>query len=455
VKTRILIVEDQFIEAYSLERTLSKAGYAVPPIARTVQEALREISEQQVDLVLLDIILKGDQTGIDLAKELNKRNIPFIYLSANSNQKIFEQAKITEPYGFLVKPFREKDVLVMIDIALYHDQQKRSGKLNTNIADANLPKVVGETPNTIIGNSLAMKEMLEQIKISARSNIAVLILGESGTGKELVAKQIHALSSRNKGPFVVVNCSALPDNLIEPELFGHEKGAFTGALMKRTGKFEQAHEGTIFLDEIGELTQDAQVKFLRVLQEKEIEPVGGKTKKIDVRVIAATNRNLETEVANGKFRLDLYYRLNVFPIKTPSLRERKEDLPMLIRHFIEKYAAEVNHSITGISDELLPQLMNYAWPGNVREFENFLYRTMLLNNGPLITRIPALTAAPSVQGTTGKTRLDNERTHILRVLLECGWRVSGKGGAAAVLGMKASTLNSRIKKLGITRPNKI
>lgn len=455
MKPRILIVEDQFIEAYSLERTLLKSGYVVPPVARTVQEGLQAIADQQIDLVLLDIILKGDQTGIDLARELNKKNIPFIYLSANSNRKIFEEAKITEPYGFLVKPFREKDVLVMIDIALYHDQQKKSGMLREQSSQKTLPKTSHEGQNSLIGNSPAMRAMYEQIRIAARSNIAVLILGESGTGKELVAREIHVQSARSNKPFVVVNCSALPANLIEPELFGHEKGAFTGALTKRIGKFELANDGTIFLDEIGELPADDQVKFLRVLQEKEIEPVGGQTKKINVRVIAATNRSLEQELANGKFRLDLYYRLNVFPIQTPPLRERKEDIPMLIRHFISKYAAEAGNEISGISGDVLPELVNYDWPGNIRELENFIFRSMLLNNGPLITKIPPLSNGPASPINSGKTRIENERTHLINVLSECGWRVSGKGGAAVVLGMNASTLNSRMRKLGINRPNKI
>ncbi|MFC0514261.1 sigma-54-dependent transcriptional regulator [Mucilaginibacter angelicae] len=455
MKPKILIVEDQFIEAHSLERTLLKSGYIVPPVARSVQEGLRSIADQHIDLVLLDIILKGDQTGIDLARELNKRNIPFIYLSANSNRKTFEEAKVTEPYGFLVKPFREKDVLVMIDIALYRDKQKKSGILKEPSPKKALTKAEDEIPNSIIGNSWAMREMYEQIRIAARSNIAVLILGESGTGKELVAKEIHALSARNNSPFVVVNCSALPANLIEPELFGHEKGAFTGALTKRIGKFEQANDGTIFLDEIGELPADDQIKFLRVLQEKEIEPVGGKTKKINVRVIAATNRNLEQELANGKFRLDLYYRLNVFPIKTPPLRERKEDIPMLARHFISKYAEEAGNAITDVSEHVLSELLNYEWPGNIREFENFIFRSMLINDGPLITKIPPLLKASATTGRPDKTRIENERTHIQRVLLECGWRVSGKGGAADILGMNASTLNSRIRKLGISRPHKL
>ena len=224
MKPRILIVEDQFIEAYSLERTLLKSGYLVAPIARTVREGLQAIADQQIDLALLDIILKGDQTGIDLARELNKKNIPFIYLSANSNRQIFEEAKITEPYGFLVKPFREKDVLVMIDIALYHDKQKKSGILKEQSPKKIPTETAQEIPNSLIGNSTAMSALYEQIRIAARSNIAVLILGESGTGKELVAREIHALSTRNNKPFVVVNCSALPANLIEPELFGHERG---------------------------------------------------------------------------------------------------------------------------------------------------------------------------------------------------------------------------------------
>lgn len=446
MKLKILIVEDQFIEAYSLERILLKAGYATCSIARSVPIALKILDKEQPDLVLLDIQLQGNLTGIDLARTLRKNKIPFVYLSANSNKKILEEAKATMPQGFLVKPFREKDVLVMIDIAWYlHEHQienvQQEKKQNTNV-----------TIKNFIGNSAKIKAVQSQVKVVSDSDVSVLILGESGTGKELIAKDIHQNSKRKNKPFVVVNCSALPESLIESELFGHEKGAFTGAQNKRTGKFEQADGGTIFLDEIGELPLEMQVKFLRVLQEREIEPIAGQLKKIDVRVLAATNRNLSEEIAGGRFRLDLFYRLNVFPIELPSLRERKNDIVLLAQHFLEKYSKESNKTIHGFSPTAIDQLQRYEWPGNVRELENLIFRSVLLSETGQIENIELPLTLAKTSEVKVKTILENERDHILSVLEQCNWKVFGNGGAAEVLDMHISTLNSRMKKLGIIKP---
>jgi DNA-binding NtrC family response regulator len=322
-KDKILIVEDEFIVAYDLKIMLTKAGYLVAGIATSVERARQLIEQKKPDWVLLDIILKGDETGIDLARELLQKRIPFLFISANTDQTTLEAAKATQPYGFLVKPFRERDLFVMLDIARYR-YGIEMGYINDTPSENQ--KSVVEIEG-IIGNSKVLLDSLAKIKIVAPTNTSVIILGESGTGKERVAQAIHQQSARKNQPLVTINCAALPFNLIESELFGHEKGAFTGANQKRIGKFEQAHGGTIFLDEIGELPLDAQVKLLRVLQEKEIERIGSDTTiKVDVRIIAATNRNLEQEVSEGRFRLDLYYRLNVFPIALPALRERKEDI---------------------------------------------------------------------------------------------------------------------------------
>lgn len=452
MKTRILIVEDLFIEAHALERILLRAGYDVCAIARSVPEAMLIIQREHVDLVLLDILLKGPQTGIDLARTLNKKDIAFVYLSANSNRKIIEQAKTTKPYGFLVKPYREKDVLVMLDIAWYLHNQKKA-EASTDISmPSRQEKIMPCSYSMLIGKSNAMFELHEQLQIASGSTISVLIYGESGTGKELVAREIHALSERKARPMVVVNCSALPVTLIEAELFGYEKGAFTGASEKRIGKFEQANGGTIFLDEIGELPIEVQVKFLRVLQEKEIEPIGGRPKKVDVRIIAATNRVLEEEIAGGRFRLDLYYRLNVFPINTKPLREHKSDIPLLVTHFIKYYAAQSGKEMTGVSDHVLEELENHQWPGNVRELENLIHRSILINPGPVITRLAHSKIPNCPVNDRDKTIAENERNHIIGVLEKCNWKVSGKGGAASILDIKVSTLNARLKKLGITKP---
>ncbi|GAB3960432.1 sigma-54 dependent transcriptional regulator [Spirosoma harenae] len=453
MKDTILIVEDQFIEANNLKIILLKADYNVLPIARSVEDALDIIDVQVPNLVLLDIFLKGDQTGIDLARTLNDRGIAFVYLSANSDKSVFTAAKMTGPYGFLIKPFRERDVLAMLDIAWYHHSQKSLVKEST--AKAKNPVTIAAREKElkkIVGTSEPIQEVLRNLEIVATTNVPVLLLGESGTGKELVARSIHELSLRHNNKFVVVDCAALPSNLIESELFGHEKGSFTGAVEKRIGKFEQANGGTVFLDEIGELPPDLQVKFLRVLQEMEIEPIGGKRKKVDIRIVAATNRNLEDEMANGNFRIDLYYRLNIFPLHLPPLRERKADIIPLAMHFLDVQTVRFSKSIKGFSEDAKKMLLNYPWPGNVRELENLITRAILLCQGDVIKDIPKPTTQP-VRGTENETRVktmvENEREHILAALRQCNWKLYGPGGAAELLEINASTLKSRMKKLGI------
>src|SRR5882762_1482163 len=384
MKTKILIVEDQFIEAKSLNVILANAGYSTCSIARSVAAALSVIEKEKPDLLLVDIFLQGEGTGIDLGNILNEKNIAFVYLSANSNRQILDAAKSTKPYGFMVKPFRAKDVLVMLDVALYLHKHRMSEKMQKPSSQKPLPVVLPQEFSQMIGNSQKFAEVLEKAKMVGPMDTSVLILGESGTGKELIAHSIHKVSTRRYKPFVVVNCGALPTNLIESELFGHERGSFTGATTKREGKFELADGGTIFLDEIGELPLELQVKFLRVLQEREIEPIGGKPKKINLRVLAATNKDLEEEVAAGRFRIDLYYRLNVFPLLLPSLRERKEDIPLLANHFLKKYSTEEGGQIPVLSTEATDMLMQYNWPGNIRELENTIQRNVVLAKGAVI-----------------------------------------------------------------------
>jgi DNA-binding NtrC family response regulator len=460
LKTKILIVEDQFIEANNLQMILGRAGYHVCGIARSVAIALGVIEKETPDMVLLDIYLQGDRNGIDLAKILRERNIAFVYLSANSNKRIFEEAKATRPYGFLVKPFREKDVLVMLDVAWYLHEHNNS-QLSNETEIVRKPDTQSESAEltAIIGKSRSMQEIHDRIRTVSQSDTSVLILGESGTGKELVAQAVHRNSFRKKQPMVVVNCAALPGSLIESELFGHEKGAFTGAFAKKIGKFELADGGTIFLDEIAELPLDLQVKFLRVLQEKEIEIIGGGTRKIDVRIIAATNRKLEEEMAHGRFRIDLYYRLNVFPIVLPPLRDRKEDILLLANHFLDIYAKKAHKEIKGFSDQVAEAVVNFHWPGNVRELENLMERSVLLATGQTIDIIALPDPPGTVTEETGEVRIktmeENERDHILLALQKCGWKVYGPGGAAELLNVNSSTLTSRIKKLGIKRPGSL
>jgi formate hydrogenlyase transcriptional activator len=306
----------------------------------------------------------------------------------------------------------------------------------------------------IIGQSKPLKEMFEHIVLVSRTDTTVLLLGETGTGKELIARAIHNLSPRKTKPLVKLNCAALPAQLVESELFGHERGAYTGATDKRIGKFEIANGGTLFLDEIGELPLESQVKLLRVLQEKEIERLGGnKVIKIDVRIIAATNRDLEQEMAAGRFRSDLYFRLNVFPVYVPPLRERKEDIPLLAFHFLQKMEKKLGREISGISNKVLQQLSAYEWPGNIRELEHVIERSAILCKGDTLQELflSKSNLKPAAPGFTLQTWEEHEKEYILFVLIKCNGRVSGARGAAQILNIPPTTLESRMKKLGIKK----
>ncbi|GKS64811.1 hypothetical protein YTPLAS72_21150 [Nitrospira sp.] len=308
----------------------------------------------------------------------------------------------------------------------------------------------------LIGSSTSLKKVLKNVERVAPTDSTVLITGETGTGKELIARAIHNLSSRKDKPLVKVNCAAIPAGLIESEFFGHEKGAFTGALTKKMGRFEVAHKGTIFLDEVGELPLDLQSKLLRVLQEGEFERVGGtQTFKVNVRVIAATNRNLEQLSKSGQYRPDLYYRLNVFPVHVPALREREGDIPLLAQYFVCKFAANLGRKIDRIPERMIAALQRYHWPGNIRELEHVIERAVILSEGPELEPIDWLAQSESKAGVAKTLTLEEmERQHILDVLEQTNWRVSGEKGAATILGLKPTTLEARMKKLGIERKGK-
>ncbi|MXN90800.1 response regulator [Flavobacterium sp. Sd200] len=644
---KVLIVEDQFIEANDLKIMLEKSGYTVCGFARSVNDALTIIKAQNPTLVLVDILLKGPQTGIDLAKKLHETNTAFIYISANSNHEVLEEVKATQPYGFLVKPFRKKDLLVTLEIAHYRHEKSQENEIRkaghfkekleaildkkqsledkmlhinmalqafipfdfagsgyitqgpvpynalnflrvgfeeyqviginelqemTNLKMNELKSLQQTTPvdlaarfytdlefeaitakpsmkklyadtfrlrsnfvmpihlfngevfyfffysrrpdaynqehvatahrlhnylaeilynllsvekiemplstkkheevktedeernatfEGIIGNSHLLLNVFDYIVQVAPVNTSVLILGERGTGKERIADCIHKLSPRKNNPLIKINCAALPTNLIESELFGYEKEAFTDATDRHIGKFELADGGTLFLDEIGELPLELQAKLLRVLQEKEIERIGGKQSvKIDVRIIAATNRSLEKEVGEGRFRLDLYYRLNIFPIQLPSLRERMDDIPLLADHFIALFNKKTGKQIMDVSNEVLQKMLHYHWPGNIRELENAIERSVLLARGNIITDIalqsmaemPTIAKhAPPTNYSAVKSFEENERDHIISVLQLCKGKIWGKGGAAEMLNIPPTTLNSKMKKLSIKR----
>ncbi|HKF01155.1 MAG TPA: sigma 54-interacting transcriptional regulator [Candidatus Sulfotelmatobacter sp.] len=328
---------------------------------------------------------------------------------------------------------------------------KRPAPLRLIPTELNFKEIIGESP--------AWKRTLKQVEIVAPTDSTVLLLGETGTGKELVARAIHNMSFRRQRTLVKVNCAALPTGLLESELFGHEKGAFTGAITQRIGRFELANRGTIFLDEIGDIPLELQPKLLRVLQEREFQRLGStRTLRTDVRLIAATNANLAQRVNEKRFRSDLYYRLNVFPILIPPLRERPEDIPLLVRYFVEKYTRRMNRRIDTIPVAVMKAMSEYQWPGNVRELENFVERSVILSDdsvlrAPLaeLTLQQNLSTVPSESNPT--TLKEAEREHILRALKDTKWIIGGPNGAAARLGMKRTTLSSLVKRLGIDPPS--
>lgn len=312
------------------------------------------------------------------------------------------------------------------------------------------------TESELIGSSSAMRRALSEVRMVAPTDSAVLIQGETGTGKELIARAVHDQSSRRRAPFVTVNCAAIPAGLLESELFGHERGAYTGALNSAIGRFQLAHQGTLFLDEIGDMPLELQPKLLRVLQEQEFERLGSThTIRVDVRIVAATNRDLSALVQERQFRADLYYRLHVFPIALPPLRERLDDIPLLVRHFTEKFAERMNKAVHIIPDEVMAILEGYSWPGNIRELQNFIERAVILSSGPVLNaplsdlKYDLKQLEQSPRPTAGRTLKDAERAHILEVLRQVDWVVGGHRGAAVRLGLPRTTLLHRMQKLGI------
>ena len=305
----------------------------------------------------------------------------------------------------------------------------------------------------IIGNSRALQLVLEEVECVASTDSTVLVLGETGTGKELIARAIHNLSSRCGRPFIKLNCAAIPFDLLESELFGHEKGAFTGAVAQKIGRFEMAHKGTLFLDEIGDIPLGLQPKLLRVLQEQEFERVGsGRTLKVDVRVVAATHRNLDEMVERSQFRSDLFYRLNVFPVRLPPLRDRREDIALLMMHFVDICCRRVRKTIEHIPPETVAAFVAYSWPGNIRELQNLVERAVILSHdGVFCNPLPKREIQEPIRCTSGLSLRDSERALLLQALESVGWVVGGAKGAAAKLGLKRTTLVSKMKKLGISK----
>jgi DNA-binding NtrC family response regulator len=437
----VYVVDDDASAREGVARLIRSAGFVARTFA-TGEEFLAIPRPNMPSCLVLDVNLPGVD-GLDLQQELAKSRpqVPIVFLTGHGDIPMTVRAVKAGAANFLTKPVDDEALLNAIQncVDSYLGDEIRS--------DQNVGNMIGESP--------ALQAILRDIQVVAPTDAAVLIEGETGTGKELVAHAIHELSSRGKRPFVMVNCAAIPATLLESELFGHEKGAFTGALAQRVGRFEQAHQGTLFLDEIGEIPLELQPKLLRALQQQDLERVGGnRTIHVDVRIIAATNRNLRQMVDEGKFRGDLYYRLHVFPLTVPPLRERREDVPLLVRFFAQRYARKMNRAIEEIPAAVLEALTRYNWPGNIRELQHLVERSVILSPGRVLQiAVPdAVPDSDSLRWTPPVSKdEDPERERILEALRLSSGIIGGGAGAAARLGLRRTTLQSRMKKLGIAR----
>ena len=447
----ILIVDDEKSILRTLEGALSDENYSTICV-ESGEAAIDKISEEMPDLVLLDIWMPGIG-GIDTLIKIRETfpNLQVIMMSGHGTIETAVKATKLGAYDFIEKPLSLEKLLLTIENAFKHSHLEEQIDILTQQQRKNYYKIVG--------NSSAIIGMKEQIKIVAPTNAWVLITGENGTGKELVARNIHSLSKRSSKPLVEVNCAAIPEDLIESELFGHEKGAFTGATTMRKGKFDLAHEGTLFLDEIGDMSLKTQSKTLRILQEQRFERVGGsRTINVDVRVLAATNKSLEYEIEQGRFREDLYFRLNVIPIHVPALRDRTEDLPDLIKTFVESIHKVTNIPLKFFSEDAIACLKNYNWPGNIRELKNLIERLMIMVQGEEIylSNIPKPYNKSAAEffamefnlfkSSFKDARNNFERMYILQKLEETEGNVSK---AATVMGIERSNLHKKLKSLGL------
>ena len=442
-KAKVLVVDDEAIIRDSLHDWLTDTGYQVFT-AENGPQALEIIQREGLRIVITDLVMPG-MDGIELmksAKEMSS-NIEVIIITAYGSIPTAITAMREGAYDYIEKPFCPERAELLIEKLVEHQ-----GLIKENIS---LHQKLEERYRfeNIIAKSPKMQRVIEVIKVVGKSNATVLITGDTGTGKELVARAIHSQSHRQGKPFVAVSCAALPESLLESELFGHEKGSFTGAYTQKKGKFEVANRGTLFLDEIGEMSANIQVHLLRVLEEKEFTRVGGnELVKVDVRVISATNRDVKQAVANGQFREDLYYRLNVVNIELPPLRQRREDIPLLAQHFLKKFAVENQKEITDFSPEATDFLLKYEWPGNVRELENAIERAVILakNSCIEVADLSQQNLVPTHSTSPGTNLKQVEKTHIQDVLTETGGNYTK---AARVLGISRMTLYNKIRAYGL------
>jgi DNA-binding NtrC family response regulator len=442
----VFIVDDDPSMREALVSLLASDGLS----ARTFASAQEFLAYHRPDVpscLVLDVHLPG-LSGLDLQQELAKARveIPIYFITAHGDIPMSVRAIKAGAQEFFTKPFDNQVFLDAIHQGIARDRRARQERLG-------IPR---HKYAEIVGTSAALRAALDQVEVVAPTESTVLIEGETGTGKELIARAIHNLSPRSNRPFVTLNCAAIPSGLLESELFGHEKGAFTGAVAQKIGRFELSNGGTLFLDEVGDIPLELQPKLLRVLQEKEFERLGStRAQRVDVRLVAATNRHLSQMMAEKQFRDDLYFRLSVFPIRIPSLRDRTEDIPLLARHFVDMYAERMGKRIETIPAQTMESFCRYRWPGNIRELQNFIERSVILSTGMVLSaplsELAGRVEKVAVERAAIDTLDEAERHHIIKALEETKWVIGGPSGAASRLGLKRTTLLSKMERLGISR----
>ena len=453
MKAKILVADDETSHRQMIEAVLAAEGYEVTQ-AEDGQAAISAVEDRFYDLVIMDVRMPNVD-GIQALQKIKQisPDIPVIIMTAYASVGSAVDALKSSAYDYLIKPLDIDELKILVDKALRHHQLEQE--------NVYLKERLGDRFDfsNIIGRSPSMTRLFETVALVAPSEATALIVGESGTGKELIANAIHQNSPRKDRPFIIVNCAALPETLLESELFGHEKGAFTGAIARKQGRFQLAHNSSIFLDEIAEMTPATQAKILRVLQEREFEPVGStQTIKVDTRVIAATNKNLGEEIQAGRFREDLYYRLNVVTVDVPPLRQRREDIPLLADFFLKQYAQKNRRLIKGFTPRATDLLMRYEWPGNVRELENIIERAVIMARGEMMTplefpndlqNLDEALKESRIDLTSGRSLKEVEKVLILRTLEETG---GNRTHAARILGISRRTLQLKLKEYGINPP---
>jgi DNA-binding NtrC family response regulator len=441
---RILVVDDEMIVRESLSNYLREDGYEAVAV-ESGEEALKKVETERWNILFVDFKMPG-MDGLEVLREVKKiaSDLPVIIITAYATIDSAVQAMKDGAYDYIVKPFDPEAIALVVEKVVEHQRLVQENILLRERLDQEYRF------EEIIGKSKPMQEIFELVRDVAESDATVLITGESGTGKELIARALHANSPRRYSPFITASCGAMTEGLLESELFGHEKGAFTGALYTKKGRFELAEDGTLFLDEIGEISPKTQVDLLRVLDEKSFMRVGGVEKiDINVRIVAATNRDLKKEIQEGKFREDLFYRLNVVSIHLPPLRKRREDIPLLAEHFLDKFRAETNKKIEGISPSALKLMLDYDWPGNVRELENAVERAVVVGKkSEILPEDLPFFKQSGLSESGAKSLKERERAHILQVLIENGWNISK---TAEELEIDRVTLYNKIKKYNLEK----